>query len=325
MYLALNTDEQEIANAAADFLSNEFPLQRLHAVPQDPCQLKAFAELGWLGLAAPESVGGINLTVIEEMLFFLELGRVIGPVNVLTQTIAVAVAQQDEALCRKFVAGEQEVALLVVQQDGSIRLVGNARAAYAVAIDADNAVLYALDGSHCQAVPCLDRSVAMFTGSSSALRSLISIKSGALWKKILIDISAMLIGLAESALDMIVEYAKQRQTFGRAIGSYQAVRHPCADMAVRVEGARSQLFYAATALKEQHDNVDQEISAAVLLAERAARANVDANIQLHGGIGVTDEHDAHLLMKRANLLCRLLGSGKSLRADLLTVAEKSER
>ena len=127
----------------------------------------------------------------------------------------------------------------------------------------------------------------------------------------------MLVGIAECALDMIVEYAKVRETFGRKIGSWQAVRHPCADMAVRVEAARSQLWYSAAAMKEQRADAPTHLDAAKHLANQAAVANADSNIQLHGGIGVTEEHHAHLLLKHALLLSRLFGSKRGLLSRLL--------
>ncbi len=318
MFLALDSDEQEIANAAEDFLGNEFPLRRLHEKAQDPANPGAFAALGWLGLAAPESAGGSELSVVEEMLFFLEHGRVAGPLEVLSQVLAVAVSRGDEALCASLVAGEETTALLVEQrEDGTVRLLGDAAAKFAVAVKGTGATLYQWDSADCRQVPGLDRSVGMHLGSSDSLRERISVTGDEIWKKAQIDVSAMMIGLAQSAMEMIVEYAKERETFGRAIGSYQAVRHPCADMAVRVEVARSQLFYAATALREGHADAAMQVDAAKLLADRAAKLNTDANIQLHGGIGVTDEHDAHLLMKRANVLSRLFGSSKSSQRSLL--------
>lgn len=322
MYLALDADEQEIANAAADFLGNEFPLRRLHACPEDPNSLKHFAELGWLGLAAPEMAGGSGLGPIEEMVFFLALGRVVGPMQVLFQTLAIAIAQNNCELSESLIAGEVEVALLAEQySDGSARIIGSVEAAYAVEMTPKSAGLYTMTPGDTRPVPCLDRSVAMSMMNASGLQQVVTIDAAPVWQRARIIIAAMQLGLAETALAMIVEYAKERQTFGRPIGTWQAVRHPCADMAVRIEGARSQLFYAATALKEAHSDVDMQIAAALMLAERAARENTDANIQLHGGIGVTDEHDAHLLMKRANLLRRLAGSSKPLRENLLQGGE----
>lgn len=320
MFLAPDSHEQEFANAAQAFLGNEFPLRRLHARPRDPRNLKPFAELGWLGLSAPEEVGGVGLSIIEEMLFFLELGQVAGPMEVLSQILAVAVARDDPQLCGALIGGDDNVVLLVENDPvGRIRFIGNADATYAVFINSESASLYGLDGNSCNAVPCLDRSVAMYTGGHTALKPLITVASGTIWQKAQIDVSAMMVGLAQCALDMIVDYARERKTFGRPIGAYQAVRHPCSDMAVRIEAARSQLFYAATTVKEQHADMAMQCDAAKILAERAASMNTDTNIQLHGGIGVTDEHDAHLLLKRANLLARLFGSGKQLRGSLLTL------
>ena len=112
----------------------------------------------------------------------------------------------------------------------------------------------------------------------------------------------MLVGLAEASLDLIVEYAKVRETFGRKIGSWQAVRHPCADMAVRVEAARAQLWYAATALRRRAATPPRISMRPSTWPIRPRSPTPTSNIQLHGGIGVTDEHDAHLLLKHAMLL-----------------------
>lgn len=317
MFLALDSHEAEIARAAALFLQREFPLERLHRRPQDPRNLRPFAELGWLGLSAPEAVGGSGLTVVEEMLFFLELGRVAGPLAVLNQVLAIAAVADNTRLLAPLLAGEAGVALLVDHQRDEVRLLGATDADYAVQVTPRGAILYLLDVSALTARPCLDRSVAMHFGSPDCLTIVGRRRSYEVWQQLVILVSAMQIGIAERALEMIVDYARQRETFGRAIGAYQAVRHPCADMAVRIEGARSQLFYAATAIKEQHPDRTMHVDAAQLLAERAARLNTDANIQLHGGIGVTDEHHAHLLMKRANLLGRLVQRGKAGIASLL--------
>jgi alkylation response protein AidB-like acyl-CoA dehydrogenase len=88
-------------------------------------------------------------------------------------------------------------------------------------------------------------------------------------------------------------------------------------MAVRGEAARAQLWYAAAAIKEGRDDAAVHLDAAKHLANQAALGNTDANIQLHGGIGVSDEHDAHLLLKHALLLSRLFGSKRMLLGRLL--------
>lgn len=321
MFLALAPDEMEISRAAGTFLGTEFPLERLHVNSRDTLSLDAFAQLGWFAFTAPEAAGGVGLSIVEEMLFFLELGKVAGPLAALIQALAVATARDDIELCTKLVAGECEVALLVEHSPGGrFRLIGNASAHYALGMAPDSATLYSLDGGYCKEVACLDRSVAMFVGDdAAALYPVVNREGSAVWQKAQVGVSAMMVGLAETAMKMIVDYAKVRHTFGRAIGSYQAVRHPCADMAVRIEAARCQLFYAATAHREAQSDAAMQIDAAQLLAVRAAKQNTDANIQLHGGIGVTDEHSAHLLLKRANLMERLLSSTRSARASLLDI------
>ena len=137
------------------------------------------------------------------------------------------------------------------------------------------------------------------------------------WEMGQLGVAAMLVGTAEAALDQIVEYAKVRETFGKKIGSWQAVRHPCADMAIRVEAARSQLWYAATALKEGRADAAAHLDVAKHLANLGAIANADSNIQLHGGIGVTDEHHAHLFLKHALVLAKLFGAKRDLLGRLL--------
>ncbi len=324
MFLALDSDEQEIANASSAFLGKEYPLQRLHVTPQDPNTLAAFSELGWLGLGTPEEHGGIGLSIVEEMLFFRELGRVAGPMAVLFQVLGAVAAQGRPEICSAIISGAESVALLVNYRAGeSLRLIGDANAAYALAVTESGVTLFSLRGESLEARPCMDQSVAMWVGAAEAVSPLQTVDGAECWQKAQICSSAMMLGLAETALEMIVEYAKDRETFGRKIGAYQAVRHPCADMAVRVEAARCQLFYAATALKEGQADADMLVDAARLLAERAAKANVDSNIQLHGGIGVTDELDAHLLLKRANLLVRLFGSSKRCYHSLLDVGSAS--
>lgn len=153
------------------------------------------------------------------------------------------------------------------------------------------------------------------TGAST---SFIALRSGDfVWRMGQLATAAQLVGLAEAALDQIVEYAKVRETFGKKIGSWQAVRHPCADMAVRLEAARSQLWFAATAMKESRRDAGVHLDAAKHLANLAAAANTDTNIQLHGGIGVTDEHHAHLYMKHALVLIKMFGARRDLLGRLL--------
>ncbi|MGN6472920.1 MAG: acyl-CoA dehydrogenase family protein [Mycobacteriales bacterium] len=115
------------------------------------------------------------------------------------------------------------------------------------------------------------------------------------------------VGGAQRCLDMAVDYAKVRVQFGRPIGSFQAVKHRCADMLVDVEGAKSAAYYAAWCAAELHDELPVSASLAkAFCTEVYAKAAAD-NIQVHGGIGFTWEHPAHLYLKRAKSSELLLG------------------
>jgi hypothetical protein len=120
--------------------------------------------------------------------------------------------------------------------------------------------------------------------------------------------SAEAVGGIERTVEMSVEYAKVRHQFGRPIGSFQAVKHRCADMAVRAEMARSATIYATVAVRDGADDQDFQVAVAKLLAANAYIANTADNVQNHGGMGFTWECDAHLHVKRALSFDQTLGS-----------------
>lgn len=113
--------------------------------------------------------------------------------------------------------------------------------------------------------------------------------------------AAMATGIASKALDMAVDYAKTRVQFGRVIGSFQAVKHKCADMAVALDGARSASYYAAWALAEAAPDAALAVSVAKAACCDASRLICNESLQVHGGIGFTWEYDLHLYMKRAKV------------------------
>ena len=120
-------------------------------------------------------------------------------------------------------------------------------------------------------------------------------------------LAAEQVGGAQRCMEMSVEYAKTRHQFGRPIGSYQAIKHRCANMLMKVEHARSAAYYAARVT----DDAEELAVAAPLAASVASEAYVwvaGENIQVHGGIGFTWEHDAHIYLKRAKASSLILGS-----------------
>ena len=114
-----------------------------------------------------------------------------------------------------------------------------------------------------------------------------------------VALAAEMCGTAQRVLDMTVEYAKLRVAFGKPIGTYQGVKHRCADMLVDIENAKSLTYYAAWAVDEGDAEAAMAVSMAKAAASDASRRVCAAGIQLHGGIGMTWEHDLQLYLKRA--------------------------
>jgi alkylation response protein AidB-like acyl-CoA dehydrogenase len=112
-------------------------------------------------------------------------------------------------------------------------------------------------------------------------------------------LSVEMVGTAQKALDLSVEYAKTRVQFGRPIGSFQAVKHKCVDMMVAVENARSLAYYACWAVDERSPEAASAVPMAKAYASDMAKSVTSDAIQVHGGIGFTWEHDMHLYHRRA--------------------------
>jgi alkylation response protein AidB-like acyl-CoA dehydrogenase len=114
-----------------------------------------------------------------------------------------------------------------------------------------------------------------------------------------VALAAEQVGGAQKVLDMAVAYAKERVQFGRPIGSFQAIKHKCADMLLEVESARSAAYYAGWCASEMNDELPSMASMAKAYCSEAYFHCAAENIQIHGGIGFTWEHPAHLYFKRA--------------------------
>jgi alkylation response protein AidB-like acyl-CoA dehydrogenase len=133
-----------------------------------------------------------------------------------------------------------------------------------------------------------------------------------------VALAAEQLGGAQRALDMAVDYAKIRHQFGRPIGSFQAIKHRCADLLLEVESLRSAVAYAAAAVAEGSPEVPVVASLVKAYASETYFHVAAENIQIHGGIGFTWEHDAHLYFKRAKSSELFLGDGSYHRERLAT-------
>jgi alkylation response protein AidB-like acyl-CoA dehydrogenase len=123
-------------------------------------------------------------------------------------------------------------------------------------------------------------------------------------------LAAELVGVAQRAMEMAVEYAKDRKQFGRPIGSYQAVSHQCAQMLLETEGARSASYYAGWAADNEPETASLAGSVAKAYASDAAWRVTASALQVHGGIGFTWEHDLHLWLKRARCGASYFGDSR---------------
>jgi alkylation response protein AidB-like acyl-CoA dehydrogenase len=138
-------------------------------------------------------------------------------------------------------------------------------------------------------------------------------------------VAAELTGIAQRAMEMAVDYARERKQFGRPIGAYQAVSHRCAQMLLEVEGSRSASLYAAWTADAEPETLPLAASMAKAYASDAGWRVCTASLQVHGGIGFTWEHDLHFFLKRAKVDGVLYGSAREHRDTVaqLSGAEKA--
>jgi alkylation response protein AidB-like acyl-CoA dehydrogenase len=139
-----------------------------------------------------------------------------------------------------------------------------------------------------------------------------------------VALAAEQVGGAQKCLEASVDYAKLRVQFGRPIGSFQAIKHKCADMLLEVESARSAAYYAAWAIADGTDEVPVVVPLAKAYCSDAFANAAAENIQIHGGIGFTWEHDAHLYYRRAKSSEQFLGSATEHRDALAQALLASE-
>jgi len=135
-------------------------------------------------------------------------------------------------------------------------------------------------------------------------------------RRLLAALALEAVGIGSKALELAVDYTKEREQFGRKIGAYQAVSHSLVDAYVAVELARSLAYWASWCVAEQDGQVDVAVVAAKSQAAEAAVSACERSIQAHGGIGFTWEHPLHRYYKRALWLEGALGYGREQRAEV---------
>jgi alkylation response protein AidB-like acyl-CoA dehydrogenase len=309
MDFELTDDQQALRDAARDLLDDlaSPAAVRAHVASGAPYDVKlwrAVLDQGWMGIAVPEDAGGLGLGPVELAVVLEEVGRHAAP---------VPYAESVLALHGLNLAGRPIDALLAGDAIGSVAWGGFPASAapfadVCVVADENGDITGVVEfdaGNRPPAQPAMDvtRALGWVDAASAAP---VAVGFNVLdWGALLS--SALLLGGAQSALDMAVAYAKNRVQFGKPIGSFQAVKHRCADMLVDVEGMRSTVYYAAWALAAGDRDASIAASTAKIWCADAGPRVMASSLQVHGGIGFTWEHDLHFFLKRAQLDAVMFG------------------
>ena len=299
-------DQAMIAESLGALLADRLPVERLRAADShlgaaERAAWSQLVEMGLFGLGLPEEKGGIGYGLAEEVIAARALGRHLASPSLLAQMAAPHLAS-DEAVREGLKTGEAKAAFALDLHDGSAQLHDAEDATHLVFLSDDAELVARSDFGPAEPVAGLDETVSIAHARAPAPGAE---RRGEADRTSLL-LAAYLVGVAQAATEMAVAYAKTREQFGQAIGAFQAIKHACADMAVRAAAAEAQTFHAAATWGLGLDD-RAEAASARLLAGDAALANAKANIQVHGGMGFTAECDAHVFLKRAHLVS-MLGS-----------------
>ena len=328
----LNDDQLALRDGARELLDHYAAPERVRAVVDagggiDAELWKAMAEQGWPGVAVAEDHGGLGLGTVEIAVLLEEVGRHAAPAPVASTALVLGVLIDGGATDRAArllddggiacVAWSRNRDAVRATADGDAwRLTGrpdpvpfapSASLAIVVAASDDGVGLFSVDFDEVGAPSrepgmdrtrelgwlALDGTPAARVGDAAAADALLD--RGATFA------AAEMLGGSERVLDLSAEYAKDRVQFGRPIGSFQAVKHRCADMLVDVEGMRSTAFWAAWCIGAADPEASVAASTAKIWCSDASKRVMASGLQVHGGIGFTWEHDLHLFLKRAQL------------------------
>jgi alkylation response protein AidB-like acyl-CoA dehydrogenase len=316
---------------------------------------RELAELGLLGLAVPEAEGGQGFSLLELSIALDELGRELagGPYFATACLAARALAHaatpaERASLLPRLASGEVIATLALLDAPGPLREEGVACAArggrlhgakrfvidaqnagllLVAARDPDGVALYALEagatGVRVEPAPALDltRKLAhVFLDGASARRLG---PAGSAWPALArtfaeaaIGLASEQIGAAARCLELAVAHAKERSQFGRPIGSFQAVKHRAVDALTALELARSAAWWSAWVAAFRPAELAEAAAVAHTTASEAFEKAAYECIHLHGGMGFTWEHDAHLYYRRARADRALLGEPAGQRVEL---------
>lgn len=349
MDFGLSDDQKLLEETLRAFLADRVPITRVRErrsadCPNDRAIWRELAELGATGILIPEAQGGSALSLLDAAIVSEALGHGVTPTPFLASAVMVPIALADltDAKVGEWLAGIATGELVFgvaatetfsVREGAGVRLAGGKLAGKAMmAIDAHSAdfILIALggdalavvrgdapgltttrlatvDATRCTAELVLDgvTPAAVYEGRGDAIARMLDAGR--------IALAADALGAAGSMIAQAVAYALQRRQFDRLIGSFQAVKHMCAEMIAELEPARSLIWYAAHSFDALPDEAPLMACHALAHMSEIGRDIASVSTQVHGGIGWTDEQNLHFWFKRIAVDRHLLGGPEWLR------------
>jgi alkylation response protein AidB-like acyl-CoA dehydrogenase len=316
MNFDLNDEQKEIKQVAHDLLAARSPFSKVREAAEageyNQDLWGELVELGWPGIAVSTDHGGQGLGAVELSVLLEELGYACAATPFYSTATAAAVIEatgtdeQRERWLPGLASGETSAGI------GTRELAADApEAAVLVLLDGEEAMLIDAAQADVEPLQSIDPTRRFGTVSGDGE----SLGSGAA-DRVRAALAAEVVGVCQRALDMTLEYVKDRKQFGVPVGSFQAVSHRCAQMLMHTESARSAAYFAAWAADADPERLPEAAALAAATAADGGRDVAAAAIQNHGGIGFTWEADVHWLYKRAQLDAVLLGGARRHRATL---------
>ena len=330
MNFDLNDEQGEIKSTAKEFFADRFKAAKVRELAEsrsyDDGLWQQMGELGWPGIAISEDDGGQGLGMVELAVLLEESGFACAPSPLLGTAgaaLVISAAGSDEQRSEwlpKLATGEATGAFGGVGADGESTLFCDLPTAdVAVVFDGEGALLAPAGDLDFEPVESIDATRSYGTVSSPTGDRLEGdVDAGR--DRLAIAIAAELTGVGQRAMEMAVDYARERQQFGRQIGAYQAVSHRCAAMLLGVEESRSLTYFAAWAADAEPESLPAAAAMAAAQSADSAWETTASALQVLGGIGFTWEHDLQFWLKRSRVAGRMLGSSREHReriADLV--------
>ena len=334
MNFDFSDDQHAIKRTAKDLLADRFKTENVRehaqAGTQDDVAWKELGELGWPGIFIDEEYGGQGLGIVELVILMEELGYALAPVPSLSNAAAGLVLQAggSEGQKARWLPG-----IASGELRGTVGLVTEGEAK--LVPDADSADVIVLCGHEGRTV--IERSAAEVepVKTMDSTRAYARVRVGDAGEPLegnhlpglscaALAVAAELTGISQRAMEMAVDYARDRKQFGRPIGSYQAVSHRCAQMLLEVEGSRSASYYGGWTADAEPDTLALAASMAKAYASDAGWRVCTSSLQVHGGIGFTWEHDLHFFLKRAKVDGVLYGSARDHRDIIAQLSSAKE-